>query len=321
MPTCEKRLYGVPESDVPMVIDSFESEGCTAWSEPEGDGRHTIIAHCPCSDSVDAVRRRVVHDAPSRSRRVLNCVPSTRQGDDWTIDTAIEAGVADGAGSFPARKDLRATWWTVRDQKQTGACVGFAAADGVLRWHYVKKGLINRDELPSPRFIWMANKETDEITSFPTTFIEAAGTQTKRALGLVHRYGCALEDDLPMTGRLYARSAASFYTKAARLRITSYFNLGTDPDRWRYWIAHHGPILTRLDVDDAWMRADATDYKLAAYPTGQRHGGHAVALVGYTKTYFIVRNSWGSGWGRDGFAYASNAYAQTAFTEAYGVSV
>jgi len=30
------------------------------------------------------------------------------------------------------------------------------------------------------------------------------------------------------------------------------------------------------------------------------------------------RNSWGTGWGHRGFAYASNAYAQDAFTEAYG---
>jgi Papain family cysteine protease len=50
-------------------------------------------------------------------------------------------------------------------------------------------------------------------------------------------------------------------------------------------------------------------------------GGHAVALVGYTPDRFIVRNSWGTGWGDGGFAYASLAYAQDAFTEAYGASV
>jgi C1A family cysteine protease len=33
-----------------------------------------------------------------------------------------------------------------------------------------------------------------------------------------------------------------------------------------------------------------------------------------------VRNSWGTDWGDKGFAYASLAYAQDAFTEAYGVA-
>ena len=39
-------------------------------------------------------------------------------------------------------------------------------------------------------------------------------------------------------------------------------------------------------------------------------------MVGYTSTGFIIRNSWGTGWGDKGFAYASNAYAKKAFTEA-----
>ena len=47
-------------------------------------------------------------------------------------------------------------------------------------------------------------------------------------------------------------------------------------------------------------------------------GGHAACLVGYTPTHFIVRNSWGQRWGDGGFAYASDAYAASAFDEAYG---
>ena len=46
-----------------------------------------------------------------------------------------------------------------------------------------------------------------------------------------------------------------------------------------------------------------------------------VALVGYVNGRFIVRNSWGTGWGDKGFAYAADTYAQPAFTEAYGVVV
>ena len=45
-------------------------------------------------------------------------------------------------------------------------------------------------------------------------------------------------------------------------------------------------------------------------------------FVGYDQSMFIVRNSWGTDeWGDKGFAYASNAYAAAAFTEAYGVHV
>ena len=52
-------------------------------------------------------------------------------------------------------------------------------------------------------------------------------------------------------------------------------------------------------------------------------GGHAVTVVGYrTDGRFIVRNSWGTGWGDKGFAYPSEAYIKAAFfNEGYGVNL
>jgi hypothetical protein len=251
-------------------------------------------------------------------RFVLNCDPSANTERDWTFEDAIDAGVVEMAAVAPEAKDLRQDWWAIDNQGRTGAGVGFATAYGVLRWHYFQKGLIQETERPSARFIWMANKETDEITSFPTTFIETAGTQTKLALDVARKYGCVLEEDLPMTGRLSDMKRAAFYTKAAKMRISSYHNLGRDLDDWRRWLAFTGPILTRLSVEKTWDRATTTDGNLDVYQPDTVRGGHAVCLVGYTKDRFIVRNSWGTGWGDDGFGYASIEYAQVAFTEAYG---
>lgn len=257
-----------------------------------------------------------------KNNRILNCVPSLFTEDDWRIDTAAKSGLVDLGVTIPAQKDLREDWWTIRDQGATGACVGFSSADGVLRWHYVKSGLIHQDELTSPRFIWMANKETDAITEFPTTFVESAGTQTKSAMRIAHRYGCLLEKDLPMSGALWQDTVVSLYSRASRLRIESFFNLGNNLDDWRRWIATKGPILTRLSVDDAFMNAGSTARsRLNRYDKDNPRGGHAVALVGYTEDYFIVRNSWGTSWGHGGFAYATDEYASEAFTEGYGVVV
>lgn len=252
-------------------------------------------------------------------RYVLNCVPSTRPEDDWTFEDAIDAGVVDSAATIPSSKDLRTNWWKINNQGSTGACVGFATAYGVLRWHYVKERKIRKADLPSARFIWMANKETDEITSYPTTFLEKDGTQTKLALRVAQKYGCVLEPLLPMDGKLSMMKRAAFYATASRLRISSYHNLGRGLDNWRQWIAFHGPILTRLGVDRTWDRATQTDGELAEYLPDTVRGGHAVCLVGYKSDHFIVRNSWGEEWGDGGFAYASNEYAAAAFTEeAYG---
>ncbi len=148
---------------------------------------------------------------------ILNCAPSAKTETDWGFEDAVASDAIPLLPRVPRSKDLRAGWWRIDDQGSTGACVGFATAYGVLRWHYVKKGLIGtktRDK-PSARFIWMADKETDEITSFPTTFIEKAGTQTKLALRVARNYGCVLEKDLPMNGQLSMLTSAAFYAKAA----------------------------------------------------------------------------------------------------------
>lgn len=258
----------------------------------------------------------MARSGPRVSQFILNCDPSAGAHADWTFEDAVEAGVVADAEPRPAA-DLRRADWPIRNQGATGACVGFAAA-GVLHWHYRRAGLLGGGEQPSPRFIWMANKETDLLTSYPTTFIESAGTQTRFALRVARRYGCVLESTLPMSGKLSTLSVAAFYAQAARYRIGSYHNLGRDLRRWRQWISNQGPLLVRVAVDRTWDRATATAGDLDAHLADTVRGGHAACLVGYTASRFIVRNSWGTTWGDGGFAYAADDYAAGAFTEAYG---
>ena len=58
-----------------------------------------------------------------------------------------------------------------------------------------------------------------------------------------------------------------------------------------------------------------------AVDVAHKHG--AVAVVGYrTDGRFIVRNSWGTGWGDKDFGYVSPAYiAAGSFNESYGVTI
>ena len=255
-------------------------------------------------------------------RRILNCLPSRETERDWQFNNAAEAGILRAAARIPSSKDLRATWWKIGDQGATGSCVGWATADSVLRWHFVQGRLLAKEDSVSTRFQWMAAKETDQFVARPTTFIETEGTSLKSALDVARRFGAVKDPVLPFgSGKLYSGKGNTFYAIAARLKIGMYFNLGRELANWRTWLATKGPILTRLDVDSTWDQADLTNGRLDTYNPETARGGHAVALVGYTRDRFIVRNSWGTGWGDKGFAHASLAYAQEAFTEAYGVSL
>jgi len=258
----------------------------------------------------------------TEKNRILNCLPSKDRDKDWQFENAADAGIVSAPAAIPASKDLREAWWKIGDQGSTGSCVGWGTADALLRWHFVKANRLAKDELLSMRFIWMASKETDEFTSAPTTFIESDGTSLKAALDIARKYGVVLDKLLPFaSGKLYQDDEKTFYATAAQRKIAAYFNLTTNLGAWRTWLATKGPILTRLDVDATWDNARATNGKLDVYQPNTTRGGHCVALVGYTADRFIVRNSWGTGWGDNGFAYASLQYAQAAFTEAYGVSL
>lgn len=99
--------------------------------------------------------------------RVLNCIPSRDKEKDWTFDHAVDACLMAAAPQIPPIVDLRETWWKVGNQGETGSCVGWATADSVLRWHFVRAKRVKKTDLLSVRQIWMSAKETDEYTYLP----------------------------------------------------------------------------------------------------------------------------------------------------------
>jgi C1A family cysteine protease len=75
----------------------------------------------------------------------------------------------------------------------------------------------------------------------------------------------------------------------------------------------YGPLVTTMDVYSDFYYYAGGVYE---YSSGTYQGGHAILIVGYADDssvagggYFIVKNSWGSGWGNGG--YFSIAYSET----------
>jgi C1A family cysteine protease len=266
------------------------------------------------------------HTARPETDRICNIVPSRNTEQDWRYEHALAANaVAAAPVALPASVDLRAAWWNIGNQENTGSCVGWASTDGVARYHMVKAGKIAQPGLLSPRMTWMGSKETDEYTSRPETFIEEAGTSLKAAMEILKKYGAVPESWLPfhISTLMYTGSENTFYAKAATLKIASYFNLLKNLNNWRSWLATHGPILAALNVDATWDHATATHGKLDVFQPNTVRGAHAVCIVGYTAdNRFIIRNSWGTAWGDQGFGYATEAYINGAFfNESYGATV
>lgn len=257
--------------------------------------------------------------------RIFNLIPSRDTDRDWSVLDALGAGALGAAPvPLPAKVDLRKPWWKINDQEKTGSCVGWATADGLLRYHLVTANRLAKTELLSARFVWMGSKELDEFDSRPQSFVEEGGTSLKAAVDVIRKYGAALETEVPfkIDTLMFVGSENALYAGAATRRAASYFNLGKNPEEWKKWLAGNGPILAGLRVDSTWLNAAATGGKLEVFAPATVVGGHAVCIVGYEADHFIVRNSWGKTWGDQGFGYASSAYIAAAFfDEAYGISL
>jgi C1A family cysteine protease len=66
------------------------------------------------------------------------------------------------------------------------------------------------------------------------------------------------------------------------------------------WIAAHGPLTVGFSVYE-----DFASYASGVYHhvSGDLLGGHAVSIIGYddTQRCWVCKNSWGTGWGEQGF--------------------
>ena len=88
---------------------------------------------------------KVVRREPSAEgiKRICNVVPSKGTEKDWKFEDALASGALGAVAAPPASVDLRQAWWTVGDQGQTGSCVGWATAEGVVRYHVVAARFFN----------------------------------------------------------------------------------------------------------------------------------------------------------------------------------
>jgi len=94
-------------------------------------------------------------------------------------------------------------------------------------------------------------------------------------------------------------SAAAGWQKVAK-KVAAWNSVPASTPALKQALVQHGPLPTAFYVYEDFMY-----YKSGVYThtTGSQVGAHAVLIVGYDDAgqYFVVKNSWGTGWGENGF--------------------
>jgi len=158
------------------------------------------------------------------------------------------------------------------------------------------------------------------------TVSEDAGATIRDAIKTGAVYGVADEAVWPYDITKFTMNPpAAIWTTAATHKVTSYHSIADgDTQSMKSVLASGFLIGFGFQVYDFFMSAEMAKKGVLPVPgpSEQLQGGHAVCLVGYddSKKAFLVRNSWGTGWGLSGYFWMSYDYvANTALASDFWV--
>jgi C1A family cysteine protease len=215
--------------------------------------------------------------------------------------------------SAPTRVDLRNYASPIEDQGNLGSCTGNAIAGQIE--------LINRKTKPannfdiSRLFIYYQERVIEGSVRFD------AGAYIRDGIKACYTYGAPKETLWPYTENKFAtKPPTTAYNDALNRKVTGYQKC-TNFAAVKNALAAGNPVTIGFDVyasfEGAWGniphgQAGSGMMPMPNKATEQLLGGHAVCIVGYDDSLpvtgqpngrFIVRNSWGTGWGDNGYFY------------------
>ena len=204
--------------------------------------------------------------------------------------------------------DLRA-FTTESNQYSAGSCAGNATADAVEILNAVEG--LPQVQL-SRMFVYaLARNLIDEDGDGQGDINQDHGVYLRLCFDVLSKFGIC-QEDLPVDQggwpydlkKLYTLPSLKAMRAATAHRIHSYYRITeTGQDRLDAIIdALHGqrPVVFGTTVNKAFL--SLTGEGPVGVPTSELVGGHAMIVVGYVASKgFLVKNSWGAGWGDNGF--------------------
>lgn len=207
--------------------------------------------------------------------------------------------------ALPPKIDLRDKCPAVYDQGALGSCtanaVGFLCEFG---WMKQKKP---NHFPPSRLFIYYQERLLEGTVSID------AGAYIRDGIKVVNKNGFPPESLWPyVPSRFAQKPSALAYAEALKRQVLDYGYVGQSVDEMKTALAAGFPITIGFTVYQSFMTAAVASTGKVPMPGPRERvlGGHAVAIVGYDDAAkcWIVRNSWGSGWGDKGYFYMPYDY-------------
>lgn len=211
----------------------------------------------------------------------LGALPSPQDPRDWVFERLAQGPEGCYWATLPDEYDLREHSQPVRKQGDRGTCGAISAAA-------IKEIQERRDcgfnTYMSPEFIYYHRENKP-----------SSGMYGRNVFQVLQKIGSVPEDMYPYRERdgIAPVPHKRLYKEAKKYRINQYARVDTI-DGTKRALIELGPCYMSLPIyrnrPEFWRPAKGE----------KSSGGHAVAIVGYNKQGFILRNSWGPEWNSDG---------------------
>ena len=208
-------------------------------------------------------------------------------------------------GALPHKVDLTANCPPVYDQGQLGSCTANAIA-AALQFDQMKQGETDVFT-PSRLFIYYNERVIEGSIS------EDSGAMIRDGIKSVSKQGAPHETLWPyVVSKFRTKPSSAAYKDAVKHRAILYQRLQPTLDQLRGCLASGDPFVIGFSVYESFESDAVARTGTVPMPksTERQIGGHAVLVVGYNDTAkrFIVRNSWGAAWGKNGYFTMPYAY-------------
>lgn len=222
--------------------------------------------------------------------------------------------------SLPLRVDHTVGMSPVKDQGRLGSCVGFAVT-AMKEWqekteHEREVAAGKRDHREGKVFDlseqWVYYK-AKSIDVWPNQ----EGTSIRYAMKVLHNIGAPTEKAWPYND-VEMGKPESWAPMIARWAIIKAYRRATSLTELKTGLID-GPVCIGVPVFLEFFYAGADG--IVKYPANpdKIYGGHAIAAVGYDDNKQLVKfkNSWGAGWGQNGYGYFPYRYINNFLWDAW----
>lgn len=207
--------------------------------------------------------------------------------------------------NLPASVDHRPGMPAVYDQGDLGSCTGNAIA-AVVQFDQLKEQI--ESWVPSRLFIYFNERLIEGTVN------EDSGAQLRDGIKAIVGYGFCEETVWPYdVSKFTLKPSDDAYNEARLHKALQYERVGQTATEIKQALASGYPIVVGIVVYEAFESQDVALTGVVPMPNPQFEqdlGGHAVVIVGYddAKQHWIMRNSWGAGWGDQGYFYLPYPY-------------